>query len=65
MSPRVQIHDQNVLMHGRHGGGQIDGRGGLADPALLVGYGNYARQSSLGDLGFDWLMDLHGSAQAL
>ena len=34
---RVEIHDQDLLAHGRERGPQIDGRGGLADPAFLIG----------------------------
>ena len=39
---RIEIDDQNPLADRGKRGRQVDGGGGLADPALLVGYRDHA-----------------------
>ena len=37
---RVAVHQQDAEFRSGQRGRQIDGGGGLADPSLLIGYGN-------------------------
>ena len=39
---RVEVHQQHAAPRRRQRGGEVDGSGGLADPALLVGDGDHA-----------------------
>jgi hypothetical protein len=45
---RVEIEDQHLLADGCEGGAEIDGGGGLADAALLIGYGKDAERARCG-----------------
>ena len=48
---RIEIDDQNGFMGRGHGGRQIDGGGGFAHAALLIGDGDDARLTRLGHVG--------------
>ena len=39
---RIEVDEQDALLGHREGGGEVDGGGGFADAAFLIGDGNHA-----------------------
>ena len=54
---RVEVEDQHLLADGGQRGAEVDGGGGLADAALLVGDGKDAERAGHGSNPSIWVAD--------